>query len=157
MTEEFDEKLIRMEMETSKYINGDLGDPAVADDADNDLEQKQVVRLKKLDMTKKNIAEVVKRLGGEVKGNVEVESGYFGAIALDAEIRRRFRKPKNGGRSTDPEWTKYCLIRLKPETFQRLEEIAEELSTSIKVSPIQFATLLLEFAVENNKIIIANK
>ena len=100
-------------------------------------------------MAKVDIERIAKRLGGEVKGKVSARSGYFGALALEAEVERRFRKPPGGGRATDPEWTTQRLVRCKPRTLDRLKHLADQMSRDgHRVEPMQMAALLLEKATE---------
>lgn len=101
-------------------------------------------------MSKPETKNVVDRLGGEARGNVQSKGGYFGALALAAEIKQRFRSPVGGGRATDPEWTKQRLVRLKTETLQRLERIAQYLSNQGQhIESMQIAALLLEEATKD--------
>jgi len=53
--------------------------------------------MKKLDMSK-----IVKAFGAERHGKVCAKGGYFGAMALLADVQARFRVPQNG-RSGAPE------------------------------------------------------
>ena len=101
-------------------------------------------------MTKVNINDIAKRLGGEVRGEVRATAGYMGALALASEVDRRFRSPEGGGRATDPEWTEQRLVRLKTATLQRLERLAKHLSDrGQRLAPMQLAALLLERASED--------
>ena len=100
-------------------------------------------------MSKVDISDIARRLGGEVRGEVTSAGGYFGALALAAEVERRFRSPAGGGRATDPEWTQQRLVRLKPTTLDRLERLARHLSgQGQRLAPMQLAALLLETASE---------
>jgi hypothetical protein len=54
----------------------------------------------RLDMDK-----IARGLGAERRGKVSASGGYFGALALAADIEARFRVPSGGGRPTDPDWT----------------------------------------------------
>jgi len=95
-----------------------------------------------LDMDK-----IAEALGAERQGRVQSTSGHFGAVQIAAEVQARFRSPPGGGRSTDPSWSEQRLVRLAPETLQRLEQLAETLSEAgVRVSPLQVAALLLESA-----------
>lgn len=97
-----------------------------------------------------DIKKVAERLGGEVRGEVRAAGGYLGALALSAEIERRFRTPSGGGRATDPEWTEQRLVRLKLTTLKRLERLARHISArGQRLSPMQLAALLLEKASED--------
>src|SRR5436305_14552222 len=86
---------------------------------------------------------IAKGLGAERRGKVAGRGGYFGAIQLAAEVASRFRVPEGGGRPTDPSWTEQRLVRLSPQTLERLEKLAEQ----AQASPMQVAALLLEHAV----------
>ena len=100
-------------------------------------------------MSKVDINNIARRLGGEVRGEVKSTGGYFGALALAAEVEQRFRSPAGGGRATDPEWTEQRLVRLKPATLKRLQRLAQHLSgRGQKLAPMQLAALLLEGASE---------
>jgi len=97
----------------------------------------------KLDMDR-----IAKALGAERRGEIHASSGHFGAMQLVAEVQARFRAPAGGGRSTDPSWTEKRLVPLAPETLDRLEHLAVELSKQgSAVAPLQLAALLLEHAV----------
>ncbi|HEV3383785.1 MAG TPA: hypothetical protein VG097_03165 [Gemmata sp.] len=87
---------------------------------------------------------IAKTLGAERRGKVSAGGGYFGALQLAAEIAARFRVPEGGGRSTDPSWSEQRLVRLSPQTLERLEKLAEQ----TQASPMQVAALLLEKAVQ---------
>ena len=101
-------------------------------------------------MAKVDINNVAKRLRGEVRGQVLATAGYMGALALAADVERRFRAPGGGGRATDPDWTEQRLVRLKATTLKRLERLARHLSAQGKrLSPMQLAALLLERASED--------
>lgn len=86
---------------------------------------------------------IAKSLGAQRRGKVSAKSGYFGALALTAEVTARFRVPAGGGRATDPAWTEQRLVRLSPQTFRRLEKVAKRTN----VTSMQAAALLLEKAV----------
>jgi hypothetical protein len=101
-------------------------------------------------MAKVDINNVAKRLRGEVRGEVRATAGYMGALALAADVERRFKAPGGGGRATDPDWTEQRLVRLKATTLKRLERLAQHLSAQGKrLSPMQLAALLLERASED--------
>lgn len=100
-------------------------------------------------MSKVDINSIARRLGGKVQGEVKSAGGYFGALALAAEVEQRFRSPAGGGRATDPEWTQQRLVRLKKETLERLQRLAQHLSgQGQRLAPMQLAALLLEKASE---------
>jgi hypothetical protein len=87
---------------------------------------------------------IAKELGAERRGKVSARGGYFGALQLAAEVASRFRVPEGGGRPTDPSWSEQRLVRLAPQTLERLEKLAEQ----VQASPMQVAALLLERAVQ---------
>src|SRR4051812_8054478 len=87
---------------------------------------------------------IAQALGAERRGKVAARGGYFGALQLAAEVATRSRVPEKGGRATDPTWTEQRLVRLSPQTLERLEKLAEQ----AQASPMQVAALLLERAVE---------
>ena len=87
---------------------------------------------------------IAKELGAERRGKVSAGGGYFGALQLAAEVAARFRVPEGGGRPTDPSWIEQRLIRLSPQTLERLKELAEQ----THASPMQVAAMLLERAVQ---------
>jgi len=100
-------------------------------------------------MSKVDINNIASRLGGEVRGEVKSAGGYYGALALAAEVEQRFRSPAGGGRATDPEWTEQRLVRLKPATLKRLQRLALHLTgRGRRLAPMQLAALLLERASE---------
>ncbi len=87
--------------------------------------------------------QIAERLGGEVLGEAQATGGYFGALALAEDVKRRFKTPSTGGRATDPEWTERRLVRFKRETLVELKSIANGLA----ISPMQVAALLIEVAL----------
>jgi hypothetical protein len=95
----------------------------------------------RLDMDK-----IARGLGAERRGKVAASAGYFGALALLADVETRFRVPSGGGRPTDPGWTERRLVPLAPRTLKRLEEIAAKIRAhgAVSVEPMQLAGLLLE-------------
>ncbi len=100
-------------------------------------------------MAKLDVVDIAKRLGAEHRGHVETSGGYFGALRLAAEVQRRFRTPVTGGRAADPAMTEQRLVRLKPETLERLEVLAGKISLhGTRVEPLQLASILLERATE---------
>lgn len=94
-------------------------------------------------------AKLARHLGSQARGRVSAKSGYFGALELAAEVRRRFKAPASGGRATDPGWTAKRLIPMRPDTLTRLRELAAEVSRYVKmrVQPLQLAALLIECSV----------
>ncbi len=103
-------------------------------------------------MSKPKTKSAVERLGGKMRGDIQPTSGYFGALALAAEIERRFRSPSGGGRATDPEWTEQRLVRLKTTTLKKLERVAQQLSSQgQRITSMQLAALLLEIVVKDTE------
>lgn len=100
--------------------------------------------------TRLDIDKIAKGLGAERMGRVTASGGYFGALQLLADIEARFRVPAGGGRPTDPNWTKKRLVRLKPRTLARLEELTAEVRErrGVKIEVMQLAALLLEKTAE---------
>ncbi len=88
--------------------------------------------------------QIAKALGAERRGTVSARGGYFGALELAGDVQARFQIPAGGGRATDPSWCEQRLVRLSPQTLQRLEELAKQ----SQASPMQVAALLLERAVQ---------
>jgi len=89
-------------------------------------------------------------LGSTAKGRVKAASGYFGALQLAEDVRRRFRPPAGGGRARDRAWTLKRLMPVTPETLTRLEKLAAEVSALVdyRVEPLQVAALLIERDLE---------
>ena len=97
-----------------------------------------------LDMDK-----IAKALGAERRGKVVSSGGYFGAMALLADVEARFRVPSGGGRPTDPAWTERRLLPLAPRTLKKLEEITAKVREhGMNVEPMQLAALLVEKTAE---------
>src|SRR2546425_13349150 len=96
---------------------------------------------RKLDMDR-----IAEGLGAERRGKVSATGGYFGAMQLLADVEAKFRVPAGGGRPTDPRWTEQRLVRLAPETLERLEQITSKVREhgALSVAPMQLAALLLE-------------
>src|SRR5881409_2423604 len=92
-----------------------------------------------------DMARIARELGAERHGKVSAGGGYFGALQLAAEVASRFRVPAGGGRPTDPSWSEQRLVRLSPQTLERLEKLAAQ----TQASPMQVAALLLERAVQS--------
>lgn len=95
-------------------------------------------------------AKLARSLGSQVRGRVSAKSGYFGALELAADVRRRFKSPASGGRATDPGWTAKRLIPMRPDTLTRLQELANEVSRCLmyRVEPLQLAAILIECHLE---------
>ena len=96
--------------------------------------------------TRLDTDKIAKGLGAEHRGKVISSGGYFGAMQLLADIDARFRVPAGGGRPTDPNWTEKRLVRLKPQTLERLEEMVTKVQErhGMKIGAMQLAALLLE-------------
>ena len=91
-------------------------------------------------------AKLARNLGSQPRGRVSAKSGYFGALELAAEVRRRFKSPASGGRATDRHWTAKRLVPVRPDTLARLEALATEVSAlaRYRVEPLQLAAILIE-------------
>ena len=99
------------------------------------------MRAKKIDH-----AALAKNLRSIVRGKVEARGGYFGALQVAEEVRRRFRRPTGGGRARDPRWTEKRLLPIRPETLARLQQLADKVSDVLehRVDPLQIAAVLIE-------------
>ena len=91
---------------------------------------------------------IAKGLRATRRGTAKAKGGYFGAMAIAAEVQARFVTPAAGGRATDRSWTERRLVALAPETLSRLEEMAAlvNAASEVKVGALQVAALLLERA-----------
>jgi hypothetical protein len=89
---------------------------------------------------------LARNLGATIRGRVSAGAGYFGALQVAEEVRRRFRHPQGGGRARDPRWTEKRLLPVRPETLARLEQLADRVSDVVehRVDPLQVAALLVE-------------
>ena len=94
--------------------------------------------------------ELARNLRSRVRGRVAARPGYFGALQLAEQVRRRFKRPAGGGRARDPQWTTKRLMPVRPETLTRLEVLAEEVSRLVhhRVEPLQVAAVLVERNLE---------
>lgn len=88
-------------------------------------------------------AKLAKNLGSVVRGPVMARAGYFGALQVAEEVRRRFKPPASDGRARDPRWTAKRLMPVRPETLSRLPELARKVSKIVayRVEPLQVAAL----------------
>jgi len=84
------------------------------------------------------------------RGRVQATSGYFGALQVAEEVRRRFKPSVGGGRARDPRWTAKRLMPVRPETLSRLQALANEVSDIVeyRVEPLQVAAVLVERDLE---------
>jgi hypothetical protein len=91
-------------------------------------------------------ARLSRNLGSIVRGRVAAGAGYFGALQVAEEVRRRFQTPQGGGRARDPRWTEKRLLPIRPETLARLAKLADRVSEVVehRVDPLQVAALLVE-------------
>jgi hypothetical protein len=99
----------------------------------------------------KNPQEFADLFGAQIIGEVpDVGGGPFGMARL-AHIMHQRLTPSRGerpGRPTDSTWASRPKVPMSEATRQRLEEIAEAMSTpERRVSPMQVAAQLLEEAV----------
>jgi len=101
-------------------------------------------------MRKLNHEELARNLGSRVRGRVAAGPGFFGALQLAEEVRRRFKAPPGGGRARDPRWTTKRLMPVRPETLSRLVALAEQVSRLVqhRVEPLQVAAVLVERDLE---------
>ena len=99
-----------------------------------------------LDMDK-----IARVLGAERREKVRATGGYFGATRIAAEIEDRLKTPPGGGRPTDPTWTEKRLVRLSPESLERLKELAEQIGAKkgLHLNAMQIAAYLLEKALQD--------
>jgi hypothetical protein len=91
-------------------------------------------------------ARLARNLGSLVSGRVRAGAGYFGALQVAEEVRRRFKPAVGGGRARDPQWTLKRLMPVRPETLARLQAVADQVSEIVefRVEPLQVAALLVE-------------
>jgi hypothetical protein len=91
-------------------------------------------------------ARLARNLGSRVSGHARAGAGYFGALQVAEEVRRRFRSAPGGGRARDPEWTQKRLLPFRPETLARLQVLSARVSAIVefRVEPLQIAALLVE-------------
>jgi putative toxin-antitoxin system antitoxin component (TIGR02293 family) len=84
--------------------------------------------------------------GSKAERTATTRPGYFGAVELAQEVRRRFKTPATGGRGRDPGWTTKRLMPVRRETLARLQELARAVSQIVdyRVEPLQVAALILE-------------
>jgi hypothetical protein len=99
-------------------------------------------------MTRSRIshARLSRNLGSRVSGHVQAGGGYFGALHVAEEVRRRFKAAPGGGRARDPKWTQKRLLPVRPETLARLQDLAARISEIVEfhVGPLQVAAVLVE-------------
>ena len=100
----------------------------------------------------KNVKKIAKSLRATIGEPVpDTGGGAFGMSRLATVLSSRLEpiQGKRPGRPSDPSWVYYRKIPMSEETLERLEEIAESVSTDErKVSPMQVAAQLLEDGVE---------
>ena len=91
-------------------------------------------------------ARLARNLRSRVSGRVDAAGGYFGALQVAEEVRRRFKSAPSGGRARDPEWTQKRLLPFRPETLTRLQELSARVTEIVefRVEPLQIAALLVE-------------
>src|SRR3982751_432009 len=91
-------------------------------------------------------AQLAKNLRSRIAGRVRPRAGYFGALQVAEDVRRRFKPAVGGGRGRDPEWTLKRLMPVRPETLARLQALAAEVGEIVefRVDPLQVAALLVE-------------
>jgi len=91
-------------------------------------------------------ARLARNLRSRISGPVAARAGYFGALQVAEEVRRRFKAAVGGGRGRDPDWTLKRLMPVRPETLKRLQALADQVSEIVefRVEPLQIAALLVE-------------
>ncbi len=91
-------------------------------------------------------ARLARNLGSRVSGRLRAGAGYFGALLVAEDVRRRFKAAVGGGRARDPRWTLKRLMPVRPETLARLQAVAAQVSEIVefRVEPLQVAALLVE-------------
>ena len=89
---------------------------------------------------------LARNLRSRVSGRARAGAGYFAALQVAEEVRRRFKSAPSGGRARDPEWTQKRLLPIRPETLTRLQELSARVSEIVefRVEPLQIAALLVE-------------
>jgi hypothetical protein len=104
-------------------------------------------------MAERSIEEARRALSADAPPPVGAEPyGPFGALQPAPELRERLRSGAGTrpGRSTDPDSAVRRLVGFRPETWQRMGEIAKEVSTpEQRVSPAQVTAMLIETGVEH--------
>ena len=100
----------------------------------------------------KNVKKIAKRLGAKIGEPVDdTGGGAFGMSKLAAILSDRLEPihGKRPGRPSDPSWVYSRKVPMSEETLERLQEIADLVSTEERrVSPMQVAAQLLEDGVE---------
>jgi hypothetical protein len=89
-------------------------------------------------------------LGARRRGAQVVKSGYFGAMQLVDDVKKRLKTPKGGGHATDPAWTQRRIVPLTEQTLNRLEKFALRVGdiTNVRIEPMQLAAVILERTLE---------
>jgi len=99
----------------------------------------------------RNVQNIAGLLGAESVGQLpEVGGGAFGAARMAKLLHDRLApsKGRRPGRPTDPAWVKHPKVPMTEDTIQKLNELAERISTpERKVSPMQVAAQVLEQAL----------
>ena len=100
----------------------------------------------------KNVKKIAKALGAKIGEQVpDTGGGAYGMARLTAILSSRL-EPIQGmrpGRPSDPSWVYSRKVPMSEEPFERLEEIAEAVSTEQRrVSPMQVAAQLLELSID---------
>ncbi len=99
----------------------------------------------------KNVKRVAKALGAKIGAHVpDTGGGAFGMARLAAVLSARLKpiQGKRPGRPSDPSWVYSRKVPMSESTLERLEELADSVSTSERrVSPMQVAAQLLEQSI----------
>lgn len=100
----------------------------------------------------KNIRKIATQLGAKIGDPVpDVGGGAFGMARLGALLSNRLTpiRGKRPGRPSDPLWVENRKVPMSEATLQRLEELAQQLSSDERrVSPMQVAAQLLEAGLD---------
>ena len=100
----------------------------------------------------KNVKRIAKALGARIGQPVpETGGGPFGMARLSAVLSARLEpiQGKRPGRPSDPSWVYSRKVPMSETTLERLEELAQSVSTAERrVSPMQVAAQLLEQSVQ---------
>jgi hypothetical protein len=96
-------------------------------------------------MDEDKASKLADRLGADRIGTLSKRPAGIplGLLQLRDQVQDRLRS--SGGRPTDPSWTVSRQVPFKPETWDRLQQAAEELGSSgRRVGAAQVAAVLLE-------------
>jgi hypothetical protein len=101
----------------------------------------------------KYVKRIAKALGAKIGRPVpNTGGGAFGMARLAAVLSARLEpiRGKRPGRPSDPSWVYSRKVPMSEETLDRLEELAQSVSTAQRrVSPMQVAAQLLEQSIQH--------